>query len=80
MGSLLFSLILLLVGAYSMAAQIFFIRELLVQFFGSEMCLGLIFFYWFLGIAGGAWVAGRFCKKLQHPLRLFLPSLVIEFC
>jgi len=76
-SSLLFPSILVLIGAYSMAAQIFFIRELLVQFFGSELCLGLIFFCWFLGIAAGAWVAGRFCKTLQHPLMVFLPSLVI---
>ena len=76
MSSLLLPSILVLLGAYSMAAQIFFIRELLVQFFGSELCLGIIFSCWFLGIAWGAWVSGRFCKTLAQPRRAFIPALV----
>lgn len=76
MSSLLLPSILVLIGAYSMAAQIFFIRELLVQFFGSELCLGIIFSCWFFGIAWGAWVSGRFCKTLAQPRRAFMPALV----
>ena len=77
MGSLLFSVILLLVGAYSIAGQIFFIRELLVQFFGSELCLGVIFSCWFLGIAAGALVAGRRSKTLHNPARSLLLSIAV---
>ena len=75
MSSFIFSSILVLIGAYSMAAQIFFIRELLVQFFGSELCLGIIFSCWFFGIAWGAWFSGRFCKTLAQPRLAFLPTL-----
>jgi spermidine synthase len=54
---------MLLVGAYAIGAQIFFIRELLVLFFGNELCIGIIFGSWFLGITAGAFISG---KRAQH--------------
>ncbi|MBN1556951.1 MAG: hypothetical protein JW951_02255, partial [Lentisphaerae bacterium] len=44
-------------GAFSTAAQVLFMRELLVVFFGNELCIGLILACWLTGIGGGAFTA-----------------------
>jgi len=64
-------------GAYSIAAQIYFIRELLVIFFGNELCLGIIFGGWFAGITGGAAFGNRLLKKLPAVFEAFLACLII---
>ncbi len=54
MNRLLLTVLFFLTGAYSIAVQIYCIRELLVVFFGNELCLGIIFACWFAGIGTGA--------------------------
>ena len=66
-----------LLGAYSITAQVYFIRELLVVFFGNELCLGIIFTGWFAGIGLGATIGGRSSKNTNHIIPVFLISLVI---
>ncbi|MCX5896477.1 MAG: hypothetical protein NTZ51_11710 [Proteobacteria bacterium] len=77
MAYFLFSLLLILIGAYSISAQIYFIRELLVLFFGNELCIGVIFSCWFAGIAAGAVFSGRLTKKVQYIWTAFSLSLII---
>lgn len=48
----------LFLGAYSLTAQVLIIREFLVIFYGNELCLGLVFGGWFVGIALGAGIGG----------------------
>lgn len=43
-----------LLGAFTIVAQVVFVREFLVIFLGNELCIGVIFSSWFLGIAVGA--------------------------
>ena len=49
----------MLLGGYSLLAQVLLAREFLVVFFGNELCLGIILCSWLAGIAVGAQVSGR---------------------
>lgn len=51
-----------LLGSYFVAAQVAFIREFLVVSLGNELCLGIIFSSWFLGIALGAALGARLAR------------------
>ncbi len=76
MALFLFSSLMLAIGAYAIGAQIFFIRELLVLFFGNELCIGIIFFCWFLGITAGAFISGKRAQQAQDTGRIFFFLLV----
>lgn len=52
-----------LLGSYTIVAQVIFVREFLVIFLGNELCLGVIFSSWFLGIAIGAAASARPARK-----------------
>ena len=60
-GGLISSLVL--VGCYATIAQVLLVREFLVVFYGSELCLGIIFGSWLLGVALGAAIAGRIFER-----------------
>ncbi len=64
-------------GAYSIAAQIYFIRELLVIYFGNELCIGVIFAGWFAGIGCGAVLGARKTSRASSAMPEFLRCLVI---
>ena len=68
---------MILVGAYAISGQILFIRELLVLFYGNELCIGIIFFCWFLGIAVGAGLSGRLTRRYANIWNIFFTSLII---
>jgi spermidine synthase len=53
---------ILSIGASGMVAQVTLLRELLAQFAGSELYIGLIIGNWIAAEALGAFVAGRFMK------------------
>lgn len=63
-------------GAYSIAAQIYFIRELLFIFFGNELCLGIIFACWFAGIGVGAYCGAWYGKRQKQHTAAFLNALI----
>ena len=77
MAYFLFSVLMVLVGAYAISAQIFFIRELLVLFFGNELCIGIIFFCWFLGITVGAGISGKLTRRFKNIWNIFFTSLIV---
>ncbi len=61
-----------LIGCYSIVVQVLFIREFMVVFFGSELCLGIIFASWLIGISLGATTGGRLVKRFKKVLPLFI--------
>lgn len=61
-----------LLGYQATVSQVVIIREFLVVLFGNELCLGVIFSSWFVGVAVGAWTASRFVDKARNPLSVFV--------
>lgn len=60
-----------LVGCYATIAQVLLVREFLVVFYGSELCLGIIFGSWLLGVALGAAIAGRIFERFETGITWF---------
>ncbi|MBW1870924.1 MAG: fused MFS/spermidine synthase [Deltaproteobacteria bacterium] len=52
-------------GCLATAAQVNFIREFLTIFSGNELCLGIIFACWFIGIVVGAFAGGRLADRVK---------------
>jgi spermidine synthase len=46
-------------GCYATASQVIFIREFFTIFTGNELCLGIVFSCWFLGIIIGSGLGSR---------------------
>lgn len=65
------------IGCYATAAQVILIREFLSVFCGNELCLGIIFGAWFLGIAAGAFTGARVEHILKHTFRVFIVILFV---
>ncbi|CAG1023282.1 partial Polyamine aminopropyltransferase, partial [Patescibacteria group bacterium] len=53
------------------------IREFLNIFYGNELCLGIVFGAWFLGIAIGAFVGAKIEHTFQHVFSVFIITLFI---
>jgi spermidine synthase len=51
-------------GVFGTIAQVTFMREMLVTFFGNELCIGIILGGWLVGIGMGAAVAGFLLRRL----------------
>ncbi|MFH1624772.1 MAG: fused MFS/spermidine synthase [Pseudomonadota bacterium] len=62
----------ILLGLYALSAQVLFIREFLVVFYGNEICLGVIFASWLAGIALGSFVGSRVTDSFRDSLKVFL--------
>ena len=54
---------LLTVGFGETVEQVLLIRELLVNFQGNDLSLGIIFACWLFVIAFGSWGLGRFAES-----------------
>ncbi len=67
----------ILFGAYALIVQIVCIREILVVFHGNELCLGLIFACWLIGVVSGAGVAARTIDRLRHTVLLYVFFLIL---
>ena len=68
-----------LIGAHATIAQVLLVRELLVVFYGNELCLGVIFGAWLLGVAIGAGVGGKVIKNVESRFTVFL-FLLLALC
>jgi spermidine synthase len=66
-----------LLGCYAVVVQVLFIREFMVVFFGSELCLGIIFSSWLVGISLGAGAGAKFIKRFKRILPIFIIIQVI---
>ena len=72
---ILFSMVF--VGCYATIAQVLIIREFLVVFFGSELCIGIILGTWLFGVASGAATGGRIAGRFKNHLSVFIVILVL---
>jgi hypothetical protein len=62
-------------GAFSIPAQIYFVREALALFNGNEMALGTVIGLWLLLTGAGAWLARTF--PVKHGPRNFAAFLML---
>ncbi len=69
-NALLFSAFL--IGFTSMTAQIIFMRELIIIFYGNELSLGVILAAWLFWIGIGSWISGRVAERTRHQVPLFV--------
>ena len=53
-------------GCFATASQVSLVREFLAVFAGNELCLGVIFACWFLGIVIGAGAGGRLAQRAGY--------------
>ncbi|MDP3041882.1 MAG: fused MFS/spermidine synthase [Candidatus Omnitrophota bacterium] len=60
-----------LIGFTAIVAQIIFMREFLVVFYGNEIAIGIIFTSWFAAGMLGSWLLGRFTDKINSKLAIF---------
>jgi spermidine synthase len=79
MNKLLTLISFLLIGCFATVVQVLFIREFMVVFFGSELCLGIILAGWLAGIALGAGISVQLIKRFSHTVSLFI-LLQIAVC
>jgi spermidine synthase len=71
-------------GFIAIIVQTLCFRELIVVFFGNELCLGIIFAAWLLGITLGALIASFITDRIRLPtplitILLLLISLFLPF-
>ncbi len=64
------------IGCYATIAQVMLIRESLNIFYGNELCLGIVFGAWFLGIATGAFAGARAGHAFKHVFTVFVITLM----
>ena len=65
------------IGCYATIAQVVLIREFLNIFYGNELCLGIVFGAWFLGIAIGAVVGAKIEHTFKHAFTVFMITLMV---
>ena len=63
------------IGCYATIAQVILIREFLNIFYGNELCLGIVFGAWFLGIATGAFAGAKIEHTFKHAFSVFIITL-----
>ncbi|MBM4064061.1 MAG: methyltransferase [Planctomycetes bacterium] len=64
------------IGCYATIAQVMLIREFLNIFYGNELCLGIVFGAWFLGIATGAFAGAKIEYTFKHAFTVFVITLM----
>ncbi len=64
------------IGFFALISQVSFFREILVVFYGNELCIGIIFALWLAGIFSGAFISS-FGKSEGPPLVLRTAFLLI---
>src|SRR3989338_6155883 len=71
------SLCIASIGCYATIAQVMLIREFLNIFYGNELCLGIVFGAWFLGIAAGAFAGAKIEYTFKHAFTVFVITLMV---
>ncbi|MBI5779311.1 MAG: fused MFS/spermidine synthase [Planctomycetes bacterium] len=64
-------------GFIALIAQTIALRELLVVFFGNELCLGIIFTAWLLGITLGAFIASFITDRIKSSVSILIAILLL---
>lgn len=71
--------VLTVIGAGGIVAQVLLLRELLVSFYGNELILGVILSSWLAAEALGAFLLGKYIDRVKNKIPVFL-SLQLAFC
>src|SRR3990167_166980 len=71
------SLCIAAIGCYATIAQVMLIREFLNIFYGNELCLGIVFGAWFLGIAAGRFAGAKIEDTFKHAFTVFVITLMV---
>ena len=64
-------------GFIALIGQTIALRELLVVFFGNELCLGIIFTAWLLGITLGAFIASFITDRIKSSISILIAILLL---
>ncbi|MBI4712460.1 MAG: hypothetical protein HY762_04040 [Planctomycetes bacterium] len=67
----------IILGFASLISQTICVRELLVIFFGNEVCLGIIFTVWLIGITLGALIGAYIADRLKSHLGIIVGLLIL---
>ena len=67
------------IGCYATIAQVMLIREFLNIFYGNELCLGIVFGAWFLGIATDAFAGAKIEHTFKHAFTVFVITLMVMY-
>src|SRR3989337_2880175 len=65
------------IGCYATITQVMLIREFLNILYGNELCLGIVFGAWFLGIATGAYAGAKIKCTFKHAFTVFVITLIV---
>jgi len=71
------NLTILVVGLSGLVAQVLVLRELLVNFFGNELTLGVILANWVISEAAGVFIIGRYIDRVKNKINVFIVLEVI---
>ena len=73
------------IGLSGIVSQMIILRELLVNFYGNELTIGIILANWVILEAVGAFTLGRLIEKIKNKLNVFISlnilfALILPFC
>jgi spermidine synthase len=74
---LTFLVVVLVMGASGIIAQLLLLRELLITFFSNELSIGIILANWLLLEAAGSYFLGRLIDKARRKTALFVAVTVV---
>jgi len=66
-----------IIGLSGITAQIVFMRELLVVFYGNEVSIGFILGVWLLAGGIGSWALGRLSDRIANKLAIFIAAQML---
>lgn len=75
---MIFLFTIIFVGLSGIVAQVIVLRELMVNFYGNELTVGIILANWVVSEALGVFIIGRIADKVKGKLSLFI-ALNITF-
>ncbi|MDI6732882.1 MAG: hypothetical protein QME51_05345 [Planctomycetota bacterium] len=64
-------------GFIAIIVQTFCLRELLIIFFGNELCVGIIFAAWLFGITIGAFIVSFITDRIEYPALILVGLLLL---
>ena len=68
----IFTFSILIIGLSGIVAQVLFMRELLIGFYGNELTLGIILANWVILEALGVFILGKFIDRIENKINVFI--------
>lgn len=73
----MFNLTVLIIGFSGLVAQVLLLRELMVNFYGNELTLGIILSNWLVSEAIGAFLFGKVIDRIKDKIKVFIILQVV---